>query len=64
MRNQVFTSDLSKIKTGSNKSEDQKIQQEIFFLIHEKNILIFLGSILFYYLKLNIKPHIEKDSKY
>ena len=64
MRNQVFTSDLSEIKTGSNKSEDQKIQQEIFFLIHEKNILIFLGSILFYYLKLNIKPHIEKDSKY
>ena len=60
----MFTSDLSEIKTGSNKSEDQKIQQEIFFLIHEKNILIFLGSILFYYLKLNIKPHIEKDSKY
>ena len=64
MRNQVFTSDLSEIKTGSNKSEDQKIQQEIFVLIHEKNILIFLGSILFYYLKLNTKQNMEKDSKY
>ena len=51
LKNQVkFKSELSKIRTGINKSEDI-----FFFLIQEKKLLNFLDIILFCFLKLNTK---------
>ena len=51
LKNQVkFKSELSKIRTGSNKSEDI-----FFFLIQEKKLFNFLDIILFCFLKLNTK---------
>ena len=51
LKNQVkFKSELSKIRTGINKSEDI-----FFFLIQEKKLFNFLDIILFCFLKLNTK---------